>query len=132
MFSKFRLLAPNISGKGQVKFSLVLPTYNESENIAQIVVILAQLLDDTLLGEYEWIVVDDNSLDKTWQLAKSLLPTYPQLKVMRRIQEKGLSTAVIRGWQAAEGEILGVIDADLQHPQKCYYSSGRKWNGERI
>ncbi len=46
-------LAPNISGKGQVKFSLVLPTYNESENIAQIVVILAQLLDDTLLGEYE-------------------------------------------------------------------------------
>jgi dolichol-phosphate mannosyltransferase len=35
---------------------------------------------------------------------------------MRRTQEKGLSTAVIRGWQIAEGEILGVIDADLQHP----------------
>ena len=62
--------------------------------------------------------MDDNSPDKTWQLARSLLPTYPQLKVMRRVQEKGLSTAVIRGWQAAEGEILGVIDADLQHPPK--------------
>jgi dolichol-phosphate mannosyltransferase len=35
---------------------------------------------------------------------------------MRRTEEKGLSTAVIRGWQAARGEILGVIDADLQHP----------------
>lgn len=96
-------LPPDISGKGQVKFSLVLPTYNESKNIPQIVAILAQLLDDILPGEYELIVVDDNSPDKTWQLARSLLPTYPQLKVMRRVQEKGLSTAVIRGWQAAEG-----------------------------
>lgn len=44
------------------------------------------------------------------------MPHYPQLRVMRRQQEKGLSTAVIRGWQASQGEILGVIDGDLQHP----------------
>jgi dolichol-phosphate mannosyltransferase len=41
---------------------------------------------------------------------------YPQLQVMRREQERGLSSAVIRGWQATRGRILGVIDGDLQHP----------------
>jgi dolichol-phosphate mannosyltransferase len=41
---------------------------------------------------------------------------YPQLRVMRREHERGLSSAVIRGWQAARGQILGVIDGDLQHP----------------
>ena len=101
-----------------LKFSLVLPTYNEGANIQKIVKILTDLLEPSISGEYELIVVDDNSPDRTWQLAQELLSDYPQLRVMRRIEEKGLSTAVIRGWQAARGEILGVIDADLQHPPR--------------
>jgi dolichol-phosphate mannosyltransferase len=44
------------------------------------------------------------------------MPEYPQLRVMRRQHERGLSSAVIRGWQAARGQVLGVIDGDLQHP----------------
>lgn len=99
-----------------LKFSLILPTFNEGGNIADIVQILSNLLDQAIPGDYELIVVDDNSPDQTWKLALELLPRYPQLRVMRRTEEKGLSTAVIRGWQAARGEILGVIDADLQHP----------------
>jgi dolichol-phosphate mannosyltransferase len=67
-------------------------------------------------GDYEIIVVDDNSPDRTWELAQSLTGEYPQLRVMRRQTERGLSTAVIRGWQASRGELLAVIDADLQHP----------------
>ena len=99
-----------------LKFSLIIPSYNEGENIQEIVKILSGLLDSEIPGEYELIVVDDNSPDGTWKLAQELTVEYPQLRVMRRQQEKGLSTAVIRGWQAARGEILGVIDADLQHP----------------
>ncbi|MBW4533814.1 MAG: glycosyltransferase [Pleurocapsa minor HA4230-MV1] len=99
-----------------LKLSLIIPTYNEEENIQQLITILVQLLDEILLEEYELIVVDDNSPDKTWKLALELTSTYTQLKVMRRDAEKGLATAVIRGWQVARGEILGVIDADLQHP----------------
>ncbi|MGK7885255.1 MAG: glycosyltransferase [Crocosphaera sp.] len=99
-----------------LKFSLVLPTYKEAGNIQNIVKILTHLLDQSIAGEYELIVVDDNSPDYTWKLALELIPEYPQLRVMRRTEEKGLSTAVIRGWQVARGEILGVIDADLQHP----------------
>ncbi|MGB7519733.1 MAG: glycosyltransferase, partial [Spirulinaceae cyanobacterium] len=71
---------------------------------------------------YELIVVDDDSPDKTWEIAQSLLPKYSQLKVIRRQEEKGLSTAVIRGWQASQGKILGVIDADLQHPPEILLS----------
>jgi dolichol-phosphate mannosyltransferase len=99
-----------------IAFSLVLPTYKESQNIQSIVQILSELLDGVFPGQYELIVVDDNSPDLTWKVAQDLLPDYPQLRVMRREAEKGLSTAVIRGWQVARGRILGVIDADLQHP----------------
>jgi dolichol-phosphate mannosyltransferase len=103
-------------GQEQLKFSLVLPTYKESQNIQKIVQILSGILDGYMPGQYELIVVDDNSPDLTWKVAQELLPNYPQLRVMRREAEKGLSTAVVRGWQVARGEILGVIDADLQHP----------------
>lgn len=99
-----------------LSFSLVIPTYNESKNINSLVWILSQLLDSVIPNYYELIVVDDDSPDRTWEVAQSLIPQYPQLRVMRRQQERGLSTAVIRGWQAARGHILGVIDGDLQHP----------------
>ena len=99
-----------------IRLSLIIPTYNESSNIQEIIRLLSQQLDQVLLGAYELIVVDDNSPDRTWEIAQSLTADYPQLRVMRRIEERGLSTAVIRGWQVAKGEVLGVIDADLQHP----------------
>ena len=99
-----------------LRFSLIIPSYNEGENIQEIVKILSELLDSEISGNYELIIVDDNSPDGTWKLAQELTVEYPQLRVMRRQQEKGLSTAVIRGWQAARGQVLGVIDADLQHP----------------
>jgi dolichol-phosphate mannosyltransferase len=98
------------------RFSLITPTYQESKNIPALVQQLTSLLDAELPGQYELIIVDDDSPDHTWEVAQSLMEKYPQLRVMRRTQERGLSSAVIRGWQMAQGEILGVIDADLQHP----------------
>jgi dolichol-phosphate mannosyltransferase len=97
-------------------FSLVIPTYNEAANIPRIVQVLSQVLTEIVPNDYELIVVDDNSPDRTWEIAESLIPTYPQLRVLRREGERGLSSAVVRGWQAARGEVLGVIDGDLQHP----------------
>ena len=99
-----------------LNFSLIVPTYNESKNLAKLVEILTQLLNNYFNKSYELIIVDDDSPDLTWQVGLDLMPDYPQLRVMRRQGEKGLSTAVIRGWQASQGEILGVIDGDLQHP----------------
>ncbi|WP_324281601.1 glycosyltransferase [Cyanobacterium aponinum UTEX 3222] len=96
--------------------SLIIPTYNESENISPLIIQLTSLLDRTLEQKYEIIIVDDDSPDLTWKIAQDLSDQYPQLKVIRRQGEKGLSTAVMKGWEKAQGEILGVIDADLQHP----------------
>ena len=99
-----------------IHFSLIVPTYNEGGNIEKIVRILSGILDAHLPNNYELIIVDDDSRDRTWELAQALMPEYPHLRVMRRETERGLSTAVVRGWQAARGEVLGVIDGDLQHP----------------
>ncbi|MEM1291217.1 MAG: glycosyltransferase family 2 protein [Cyanobacteria bacterium P01_H01_bin.162] len=96
--------------------SLVIPTFKERHNLEPLVEQLTQLLDRRLGGNYELIVVDDDSPDGTWELGLQLTRRYPALRVMRRQAESGLSSAVIRGWQVADGQILGVIDADLQHP----------------
>ena len=105
-----------ITENNPILLSLVIPTYKERENIQNVVNILSGLLDKAISGNYELIIVDDDSPDRTWEVAENLIPDYPQLRVMRRQEERGLSSAVIRGWQAARGSILGVIDGDLQHP----------------
>lgn len=96
--------------------SLVIPTYNEGQNLTGLIQLLTELLDRAIPDDYELIVVDDDSPDQTWKLAQALMVQYPKLRVMRRQQERGLSSAVIRGWQVAGGQVLGVIDGDLQHP----------------
>jgi dolichol-phosphate mannosyltransferase len=109
------LLVPTLPVSA-VTFSLVIPTYNEGANVEIMIRQLDKILNPVLGNDYELIVVDDDSPDRTWALAQTMMTDYPRLQVMRRQGERGLSTAVIRGWQAAGGEILGVIDGDLQHP----------------
>jgi len=95
--------------------SLIIPTYNERQNIIPLIrrvtIALEKVTDD-----FEIIVVDDDSPDGTWQVGEKLAEENPHLKVIRRQGEKGLATAVVTGWNAAGGEILGVMDGDLQHP----------------
>ncbi len=98
------------------RLSLVLPTYNERQALPLLLAQLTALLDRRLPNHYELIVADDDSPDRTWELALELTHQYPHLRVLHRQGERGLASAVVRGWQAAQGEILGVMDADLQHP----------------
>ncbi len=98
-----------------VDFSLVLPTFNESANIGPMLEAVITLLTP-LPCRFEVIVVDDDSPDHTWQSALRKCLQDPRIRVIRRVGERGLSSAVIRGWQVARGDWLGVIDADLQHP----------------
>jgi dolichol-phosphate mannosyltransferase len=96
--------------------SLVVPTFNEAENIESLLRRIRSLLDPRLGSRYEVIVVDDNSPDETWKVAARIQVGYPRLVVLRREQERGLSSAVVRGWQVAGGDILATINADFQHP----------------
>ena len=118
------LVIASAIGDSLVDVSLVLPTYNEGKNIAAVVAQLVPVLDSVPNLQYEIIVVDDDSPDRTWEIAERLAETRPQVHVRRRQTERGLSTAVIRGWQVARGRVLGVMDADLQHPPEV---TGQLW-----
>jgi dolichol-phosphate mannosyltransferase len=110
-------VAPRADVPGErVRLSVIVPTCNEAKNIEEMITRLTRLLDSSAQGRYEIIVVDDSSPDGTWEAAHKLTAVFPPLQVMRRDEERGLATAVVRGWQAARGEMLAVIDADLQHP----------------
>jgi dolichol-phosphate mannosyltransferase len=61
------------------------------------------------------IIVDDDSPDGTWEIAEKLKTIY-NIKVLRRLDKRGLSSAVIDGFKIASGDIIGVMDADMSHP----------------
>ena len=92
--------------------SIVVPTYCESENVPKLVEELVKHVKD-----FELIVVDDNSPDRTWLTSlESMAKNGVRGIVVRRLNSKGLATAVLLGIQVAKNEIVVVMDADLQHP----------------
>lgn len=93
--------------------SIVIPTYNERDGIEQLVERICRELGNTQLSG-EVVIVDDNSPDGTGDVAEKLKSSYP-VQVVHRAGKLGLSSAVIEGFQAAKGDILGVMDADGSH-----------------
>jgi len=93
--------------------TIVVPTYNERENLDE----LLSRIDSALSGvvEYEVVIVDDNSPDGTAERARELSSKY-NVRVLVRLTKKGLSSAVLEGFRISEGDIVAVMDADLQHP----------------
>lgn len=96
-----------------IEFSLVVPTYNERDNIDGLVQDIHAVMSD---HKYELIVVDDNSPDGTADRARELSQEYPVV-VLQRAGKLGLASAVVEGWRLARGSVLGVIDADGSHDQ---------------
>ncbi|MFQ5431390.1 MAG: polyprenol monophosphomannose synthase [Nitrospinota bacterium] len=97
-----------------IEISVVIPTYNEAKTIAELIeqISLSFKDSDTVL---EFIVVDDSSTDDTVKAAESIKEKC-NVKVIVRKDERGLATAVIRGWREASGRLFAVIDGDMQHP----------------
>lgn len=96
------------------EFSLIVPTYNEAQNIVEFLETAHGALGDI---SHEILVVDDNSPDETWRIVQEFSIRNPWARILRRTDERGLSSAVIRGWENARGEILGVMDADMSHDE---------------
>ena len=93
--------------------SIVIPTYNERDRLAELVDALYSAAGATFALEV--VIVDDNSPDGTGQIADDLAARYP-LKVIHRAGKLGLGTAVVAGFGVATAEIVGVMDADFSHP----------------
>ena len=94
--------------------SLIIPTYNEAGNIVQLLDETCALLRKRGLS-FEIIVVDDNSPDETWKVVENYGKKNFSVRAIRRTSERGLSSAVVAGFDAAKGEMLGVMDADRSH-----------------
>ena len=90
---------------------IVVPTYNESENIFELVERVTAGMESL---EWEMIIVDDDSPDGTARLARALGPRDRRIRVVRRIGRRGLSSACVEGMLASSARHLAVIDADLQ------------------
>lgn len=95
------------------EISVVVPTYNESENLPILVERTRRALGRT---RHEIIVVDDNSPDGTGEIAERLAKKYGNIKVIHREKKKGLASAVVDGFEHVSAPVICVIDADLQHP----------------
>jgi dolichol-phosphate mannosyltransferase len=95
--------------------ALVIPTLYEGANIRAMLDRARGNLD-ALGMPYELIVVDDDSRDGTEALVREVVEEDSRVRFISRVGERGLSGAVIRGWQNSQAEIVGVIDADFQHP----------------
>src|SRR5207249_1954987 len=95
--------------------SLVLPTYNEAGNIQELIRLCAQVIAPTV-KEFELIVVDDDSPDKTCEVAEAMKSEVPSLRVIRRNQAPGLTKSIEAGIQAARFDAIGWMDCDFSHP----------------
>src|SRR5437763_1272851 len=94
--------------------SLVIPCYNEQENVPTLLGRVETALSAT--GKpFEVIIIDDGSTDATPQLLKDAMAKSPWLRVIRMARNGGQSAAFEAGFAAARGEIIATIDADLQN-----------------
>jgi dolichol-phosphate mannosyltransferase len=106
-----------IPGISENRFAVVVPTLNEAGNIDKVLGALSDALRETRYeNEYEIIVVDDGSTDGTVQQAREWARQDPRVRILSRAGERGLAGAVLYGWSRSRADLLGVIDADLQHP----------------
>ncbi len=102
-------------GNDAQKLALVIPTRHEAKNILVLLARVTAALD-AAGARYEILVVDDDSRDGIAQLVSALARTDSRIRLLVRRGQRGLSGAILHGWQHTDAEILGVIDADLQHP----------------
>ena len=97
------------------KFVLVVPTLNEAGNIERVLGQIQRALEPLPLS-YEVIVVDDGSTDGTPAMVRGYSESDSRIRLICRENQRGLAGAIVYGWRHSDADLLGVIDADLQHP----------------
>jgi dolichol-phosphate mannosyltransferase len=97
------------------KFALVVPTLNEAGNIEPL---LNQLVASLSQSPLTWkiLIVDDESSDATPEIVRGFAQSEARVRLLVRAGQRGLAGAITYGWAHTDADLLGVIDADLQHP----------------
>ena len=97
------------------KLALVVPTLNEAECLPRLLEETRAVLNELRIP-YEILVVDDESGDGTREIVARIAAVDGRVRLLVRRGERGLAGAVLHGWQNTDASVLGVIDADMQHP----------------
>lgn len=99
---------------GPCLLSILIPTYNEAENIVDLLQSISRILSGVPV-DYEILVIDDASPDNTAAIAEANMPC-PGRVIRRLADERGLSESILDGIKEARGEDIVVMDADGSHP----------------
>ncbi len=105
----------SIAASRTTDLSIVVPTFNESQNIRELLARLERALGDI---RWELVFVDDDSADGTHRLVREIARTDPRVRCLQRIGRRGLSSACVEGMFATAAPTIAVMDADLQHDER--------------
>ena len=106
--------------------SVVIPSYNEEENIESTAKTIGDILTDAGI-DYELVFVSDGSKDNTFPIVKSLSEKDSRIRGLQFSRNFGKESAIFAGLSAARGDCVAVIDCDLQHPPKTIVQMYRLW-----
>ncbi|NWR78271.1 DPM1 mannosyltransferase, partial [Centropus unirufus] len=114
---------------GPDRFSVLLPTYNERENLPLVVWLLVRTFQQSG-NNFEIIIIDDGSPDGTQEVAEQLEKIYGSDKILLRPRPSklGLGTAYIHGMKHATGNFIVIMDADLSHHVSWYFIKQKEGN----
>jgi dolichol-phosphate mannosyltransferase len=99
--------------KWEPKVSVVVPSYNEKENVEEAIARISKAVGNKL---HEIIIVDDNSPDGTWKIVESISNRDKKVKLIHRVNEKGLASALDDGVRLATGNVVVWMDCDMGLP----------------
>jgi dolichol-phosphate mannosyltransferase len=106
--------ADSDGGVRPLEVSIIVPTFNERENILPLLERLRSVLHGTV---FEVVFVDDDSPDGTADVVRQTARTAPRVRVIQRIGRRGLASAGLEGMLSASAPYLAIMDADLQHDE---------------
>jgi polyisoprenyl-phosphate glycosyltransferase len=109
-----------------VKYSIVVPLFNEEEVFPALVERLREIMAE-LDGPVEVLLVDDGSRDRTYELAQAASDSDPRFKLIQFSRNFGHQVAITAGMDAASGDAVIIMDADLQDPPHVILEMAEKW-----
>jgi len=115
-----------LESKKAEMLSVVIPAYNEGLGIQSAIL---QVIDsvETCGVDWEIIVLDDGSRDETFRIVSALAESEPRIKALALSRNFGKEGAMLAGLEHSQGEVIIIMDADLQHPPKLIPEMFNKW-----
>jgi dolichol-phosphate mannosyltransferase len=112
---KGQVLLDNLDRK-VASVSVIMPTLNEAGNIVSLIQCTVDSIRKAGIDEIEVIVVDDDSPDRTWEIASQIICPPACIEVIRRMEDHGLTASLSAGIEAARHNVIVWLDCDYSHP----------------